>query len=100
MLVNLGRSIEDQRLEAIKQVTVLARSAHQRHEDQGGYAMEHAVDVVSAISHPGAGLAAKSIERHRAIEEARRRAIQVIKSAPHGAALAETIEQFIKEIEL
>jgi hypothetical protein len=97
MRLDLGVPIEKLRADAIGNVTMLARLAHEEHENLGGYGMAHALDVYEVEGHPGAPAAANSLDRHRAIQESRRQAIVAIRGAPHGAAIAEIVRKFTQE---
>ena len=98
MRIDLVRPLADQRSDAIEMVTIAARLAHEKHENAGGYSMEHALDVVGVEGHPGQGVAQASINRHRGIQDARRRAITAINIAPHGLAISAAVAAFNQEI--
>lgn len=99
MRLNLTVSIDKLRRDAILAVTTLAREAHRKHEDEGGYEMVHALDLSELEGSPYQPMALASLARHRSIQDTRRRAIVCINRAAHGASIAAAVEQFRKEIE-
>lgn len=99
MRLNLTVSIDKLRRDAIAGVTTLAREAHRQHEDEGGYEMVHALDLSELEGSPYQPLALASLARHRSIQDTRRRAIECIKRAAHGSAIAAAVEQFRAEVE-
>lgn len=98
MRIDLVLPVYDQQLAAIAEVTRLARAMHDALEVDGGYAMEHAADIAAQDDHPDSRMALMCLSRHREIQQARRRAIQSMRFAEHGAAIREIIAVFEKEL--
>ncbi|WP_029311605.1 hypothetical protein [Acidiphilium angustum] len=99
MRIDLTIAIDVQRRRALAAITALAREAHRQHEDEGGYEMVHALDLSELEGSPYQSMALASLGRHRSIQDTRRRAIECIKRAAHGSAIAAAVEQFRAEIE-
>lgn len=99
MRLDLTTSIDVLRRRAITDITHRARDAHRAHEDQGGYEMAHAMDLSELEWSPYQRAAQASLDHHRSIQDSRRRAIDAIKLAPHGAAIAQAAQVFCTEID-
>jgi hypothetical protein len=99
MRLNLGGAIADQRKTAIAEVSSLARRAHHRHEDEGGYDMAMAAYLAGLPGAPQPG-ARDSVQAHLEIQNARLEAIQAIGKATHGAAIGVIVQNLRKALSL
>jgi hypothetical protein len=100
MRLDLTTPIDVLRRRAISDITRCARDAHRAHEDGGGYEMVHALDLAEVEGSPYQHAAQASLDFHRSIQDARRRAITAINSAPHGTAISAAVATFHQEVSL